>query len=133
MACLEDHEQSTWGEADQGARRVCRGARPALLLPSHAQVSAPSTGRPADLGIKTQGEERVAVIPAPGDLDGAPFSAPSSHRGPSRAAGGSTGLGCTRERLDSTERHEPQELVSARFQTDGSTYSNTYTAHTVKM
>lgn len=29
--------------------------------------------------------------------------------------------------------HEPQELVSARFQTDGSTYSNTYTAHTVKM
>ena len=81
-----------------------RGARPALLLPSHAQPSAPSTGQPAGPGIKIHSEKRVAIISAAGNLGKAPFLAPSPHWGPSRVAGGSRVLGCTRERLDSTER-----------------------------
>ena len=61
------------------------GARPALLLPSHEQVSAPATGRPADLGIKIQGEKRVAIIPAAGDRT-------EPHSGPRHPTGDLPGL-----------------------------------------
>ena len=132
VACLEDHEQGSGGEADQGAMRVCRGlALPCscrhmnkYLLPQQAVQltwglrSKVRNEWPLSLQLVIGQSPILGPVTPPGTSPGCRrIHWPWVHQGVSGLQSG----------------REPQGFVSARLQTEGPTYSNTSTAHTGKM
>lgn len=100
MAFLEDHEQGTWGEAGQGARRVWRGlALPCSCRHTHNYL-LPQQANQLARGLKSmvRSEWPLSLRPVAWQ---SPALGPVT---PSRAAGGSTALERGRERLDSAEQ-----------------------------